>query len=93
LALLAFGTFHSLTAAARVKSFVRSLLGERIFLGWYRLLYNVVSIITLAPALYLTIIQTGQTIWSLDGTLAVIFKKWLNNLAKRIAITNSAFPG
>ncbi len=74
LALLAFGAFHSLTAATRVKSFVRSLMDERIYLGWYRLLYKVLSIITLAPALYLTIIATGQTIWSLDGTLAAIFK-------------------
>jgi hypothetical protein len=90
LALLAFGAFHSLTAAARVKKFVRSLMGERIFLGWYRLLYNVLSIVTLAPALYLATIETGQTMWSLDGTLAAVFKKWLNNLAKRIAITNSA---
>jgi hypothetical protein len=53
LVLLAFGGFHSLTAATRVKSFMHSLMGKRIYLGWYRLLYNVLSIITLAPALYL----------------------------------------
>lgn len=74
LALLIFGVFHSVTAARPVKSFVRSLMGERIYLGWYRLLYNIFSFITLWPVVYLMEIETGQTLWSLDGVSAIIFR-------------------
>ncbi|MGH7497193.1 MAG: methyltransferase family protein [bacterium] len=74
LVLLAFGAFHSITAATRVKSFMRSMMGERIYLGWYRLLYNILSIVTLAPAFSLMGIERGQTIWSFDGVLAAVFR-------------------
>ncbi len=74
LALLAFGAFHSITAATRVKSFVRAQMGERNYQGWYRLLYNVLSFVTLAPAFYLAAVAPGQTIWSLDGAFAAVFK-------------------
>jgi hypothetical protein len=43
-ALLAFGAFHSITAATSVKSFVRARMGERIYLGWYCLVYNILSL-------------------------------------------------
>ena len=49
LALAAFGLLHSLTAAPGVKRAIRTWMGERSYLGLYRLLYNALSGITFLP--------------------------------------------
>lgn len=73
LALLIFGVFHSLMAAVGFKALMLSLMGERAYLGLYRLLYNIVSVVTFAPVLLWAAVEPGETIWSLDGAAAGIF--------------------
>lgn len=73
LALAAFGVFHSVTAALGFKALMVSLLGQRAYLGLYRLLYNMVSVITLLPILAWALAETGKTIWALDEAIALIF--------------------
>lgn len=51
LALAAFGVTHSLTAGEGLKRRLASVLGDRLVEGWYRLAYNLFSVIMLAPAI------------------------------------------
>jgi len=54
--LIAFASWailHSLTASTQFKIKVRAWLGERVYAGLYRLAYNIISLITFAPVLYL----------------------------------------
>lgn len=48
----AFGVGHSLLASRRFKAHLQHKLGERFILGWYRLIYNIISVVTLLPAVY-----------------------------------------
>ncbi len=73
LALLIFGVFHSLMAAVGFKALMLSLMGERAYLGLYRLLYNIVSVVTFAPILLWAAAEPGDPIWSLDGAAAGLF--------------------
>jgi len=73
LALLAFGVLHSLTAAIGVKAVFVAMMGERAYLGLYRLFYNTVSAITLLPILLLMVAQPGAAVWALDGAAALGF--------------------
>jgi methanethiol S-methyltransferase len=69
-ALLAYGAFHSATASLASKARVTALVGERAFLGLYRLEYSVVSLLTLLPVLSLMAARPGRTLWSFEGTTA-----------------------
>jgi methanethiol S-methyltransferase len=71
-ALLLYGAFHSLTAATWWKTRVAALVGERAFLGMYRLAYSIVSVLTLLPVLALMTAQPGETVWSASGTTASV---------------------
>jgi protein-S-isoprenylcysteine O-methyltransferase Ste14 len=73
LALLAFGVLHSLTAALELKSLFAAFFGERAYLGLYRLLYNMVSVFTLAPVFFLILAYPGPVVWSLGGVGAGVF--------------------
>ena len=69
-ALLLYGAFHSLTAATWWKMRVTALVGERAFLGLYRLAYSIVSVLTLLPVLALMAARPGGMVWSASGTPA-----------------------
>jgi protein-S-isoprenylcysteine O-methyltransferase Ste14 len=71
-ALLLYGAFHSLTATTWWKTRVAALVGERAFLGLYRLAYSIVSVLTLLPVLALMTAQQGETVWSASGTTASV---------------------
>lgn len=49
---LVWATFHSITAAQWFKDGILQLMGERAYQGFYRLIYSVVSLVTLMPVLY-----------------------------------------
>jgi methanethiol S-methyltransferase len=56
---------HSLTAARPVKRLVRQAVGERAYAGFYRFVYNVVSLLTFLPVLYVLAFYVPATvIWS-----------------------------
>jgi len=69
-ALLLYGALHSAAASAAFKARVSGLMGERAFLGLYRLSYSVVSVVTLLPVLILTGVLPGKTIWNAEGATA-----------------------
>jgi len=45
-------------------------MGERAFLGLYRLSYSVVSVLTFLPVMILMGTLPGETLWHADGTAA-----------------------
>lgn len=69
-ALLVYGAFHSLTATTAWKARVTGLLGERTFLGLYRVSYSFVSVLTLLPVLGLMGSRPGRIVWSADRMTA-----------------------
>lgn len=54
LAILVWGVVHSITASLGFKDFLRRSFGDG-FMRFYRLLYNVFSVVSFAPILYLMV--------------------------------------
>lgn len=71
--MLGFALVHSITADKRVKAWIGNRLGERFQHGWYRLFYNVLSVISLAP-LFLYMATRSSVIYSVSDTSALIFR-------------------
>ena len=69
---LAFGLMHSLTAAAFFKAWIQKMVGEKIYQGWYRAFYNLLSLVAIAPLFYFL---TGDSIvlWHTTGITALLF--------------------
>lgn len=58
---------HSLTAGPGVKERFRARFGDRAYQGWYRLSYNLFSVISIMPVLYaLAAGVPSQTLWVLS---------------------------
>lgn len=72
LALVLFGVLHSLTAGPPFKHVARTWLGERVYHGLYRLLYNTFSAITILPALALLVLRPGPVVWDAAGIAATL---------------------
>jgi protein-S-isoprenylcysteine O-methyltransferase Ste14 len=70
--MLAFALIHSLTADPRAKNWFISRFGEYAFHGWYRLLYNLLSVAMLAPMM-LVIGRDTQIIYTVPEGLSPIF--------------------
>ncbi len=68
LGMLIYGIFHSITASRPVKRAFRNILGERAYHGLYRLAFNVISVITILPILYLVVFHEGDVVWTVDLT-------------------------
>jgi methanethiol S-methyltransferase len=71
-AVLVYGTFHSLMAAPWFKALSARVMGERAYLGLYRMLYSIISVLTLLPVLTLMAAQSGRTVWRVNGMAADI---------------------
>lgn len=65
IAMLFFGLVHSLTAGS-TKQWFRRRFGERAYHGLYRLFYNVFSLLTIAPALFLMVFYDNGIVWNID---------------------------
>jgi hypothetical protein len=59
-----FGLAHSLTAGQALKNWMLRVMGERAHHGLFRLLYNALSVLTIAPALLAVALLPGQTLYS-----------------------------
>jgi protein-S-isoprenylcysteine O-methyltransferase Ste14 len=70
--LLVFSVFHSLTAGRSFKSRFRSMFGERAYHGWYRLVYNVIAVVSVAPIALAVWLQEGRIIWEAPAGLQSI---------------------
>ena len=63
-----WGIIHSLLASLGFKSFLRRALGDR-FMKFYRLLYNIFAVISIAPLFYLMLVLPNQTLYQ-------VFSPW-----------------
>lgn len=63
LTMLAYGAVHSLLAWRRVKSALKDRTGERAYHGLYRITYNIIATLTLAPIFALIIFRPGEIVW------------------------------
>lgn len=73
LSFVIWAVVHSVTAAASTKAFVRRRFGERAFAGWYRLIYNVLALISFVPVLYF--LWTGfpqRVLWTIPAPLRYV---------------------
>ncbi len=61
----AFGVIHSLTAG-QVKAWFRERFGDRAYYGLYRVFYNILSLIILAPISLLFSLSPGGIVWNID---------------------------
>lgn len=62
LALALWGIVHSITASLGFKEFLRRALGNG-FMRFYRLLYNVFSVVSFAPILYLMVVLPNRELY------------------------------
>ncbi len=60
---LAFAVVHSITASSRFKEKIHNSLGEKFYQAYYRLAYNLISILTFLPILW-EAIQPSSAIWN-----------------------------
>lgn len=67
-----FGFIHSWLAGRSVKNWFRARLGVRRYEASYRLAYNVLSVVLLAPVGVALVAAPGATIWQVDNGLAVL---------------------
>ncbi|MEO0562468.1 MAG: NnrU family protein, partial [Chloroflexota bacterium] len=72
--MLFFAITHSILARLSVKGWFRTKMGEREYEGFYRILYNVVSVLTLLPAGLVLISDAGSIMWSVEGPIAIGFR-------------------
>ncbi len=62
-----FGVAHSLLAMFGIKALFVTLMGQRGYLGLYRLFYNSISVLSFAPIVLYTILQPGDIYWAWEG--------------------------
>jgi len=60
-----WGILHSLLASMSFKNYLRRTLGDG-FMKFYRLLYNILAVISIAPILYLMISLPDKTLYRLS---------------------------
>ena len=65
-AIVLWGVVHSVTASLRFKELLRRMLGNG-FMKFYRLFYNVFSVITFAPILYLMVILPNKDLYRIPS--------------------------
>jgi len=66
LGMAVFAGLHTLTASQSFKQTIRMRIGDRLYHGFYRIFYNIVALISLAPAT-LSIGFSQNIVWQMDG--------------------------
>jgi protein-S-isoprenylcysteine O-methyltransferase Ste14 len=72
LAVVSFAALHSLTAGSRVKRYLQKVLGDRIVEGWYRLAYNLFSVVTIIPSLVLVALLPDRVLYVIPAPYALL---------------------
>jgi protein-S-isoprenylcysteine O-methyltransferase Ste14 len=73
-ALLAlFAVLHSWLAGSGIKAAVRQRIGEQAYEAYYRLGYNIWSIVTLLPVVIALLLNPGRAIWQTEGFVSILF--------------------
>lgn len=73
-AFVAFAAVHSLTAGAPFPGWLKKHVSPRSVDGWYRLAYNLFSVVTFLPVLFLAAALPDTSIYSLVGFTAVLMR-------------------
>lgn len=85
---------HSLTAAFGLKRFFRSRFGEQAYAGWYRLLYNTISVLTFLPIyLLIPVLMPPTILWEwtrpytylayllqIIGLIGLVYALWITDI-------------
>lgn len=66
--MIIFGISHSILAGQPLKQAFRARYGERVYQGGYRLFYNILAVISLAPVVYLLIFHPGGEVWRIPAS-------------------------
>ncbi len=66
--MIIFGISHSILAGQSLKQAFRTRFGERVYQGGYRLFYNILAAISLAPVAYLLGFHPGGEMWHIAGS-------------------------
>ncbi len=74
LAIIAFGLIHSVLAAIGIKYRFRAAFGDRAYEGFYRLIYNILSIITFVPVMLLIVLSPSTILWQVPAPWAAVFR-------------------
>ncbi|NJN54015.1 MAG: isoprenylcysteine carboxylmethyltransferase family protein [Anaerolineae bacterium] len=91
---VAWAVLHSVMAAIGLKRLFRNRFGEAAYTGWYRLLYNLFSLVTFLPLYWLIPVLLPQTVvwsWSrpylylayflqLTGLVGLAYSLWLTDI-------------
>ena len=70
--MLVFAVIHSITADKRVKGWFAQSFGERTYEGFYRLIYNIIALISIAP-LFLYMWSIATVLYRVPNWLIPIF--------------------
>ncbi len=71
-AVVLFGVTHTTFASYRVKAFMKRVLGARVATATYRLIYNLIAVISIAPALYLVLTLPDRELYRFPEPLNVV---------------------
>lgn len=66
-----FALFHSLMAGAQLKTRLKRVLDARIVEGWYRLVYNLLAIVSIVPVLALLATLPDLVLYSIPFPYAI----------------------
>jgi len=73
LTIVLWGVLHSLMASLGFKEFLCRALGEG-FMKFYRLLYNVLAVVSIAPVLYLMISLPDRTLYQIPSPWSYLIR-------------------
>ena len=71
ISMLIYGLFHTLLAG-QFKNWFQQHFSDRVFYGLYRLIFNIIAIITLIPTYLLMSMQSHSNVWEIPTNLQPI---------------------
>lgn len=72
LAITAYGLLHSVLAAFGFKAHIKNIVGPRVYEGFYRLFFNVISAVLFIPLIAVMLLTPAQTVWEVPMPWAAI---------------------
>lgn len=74
LAMLFFAVIHSLTAGNFLRKMLAGIIGERASAGWYRIFYNLVSVLTLLPVGLLMVLLPDRNLYQVGFPFDILMR-------------------
>jgi len=69
-----WGVLHSLFASLTVKNKAAHFFGKYFYERWYRLIYNIIAVVTILPVLLLIASSSDQLLWNLTDPWNWVFR-------------------